>query len=366
MTSDRMRTSGVVALALVVGTFFTAEEVFMDLAGRRPQLAGQDVVNGLEFWVVWAFLTPFVLAAARRWPLDGKSVSRPLVAHALVSLALAMLHNLVAFGARAIVLEFQTGASALAATRGVLRTASGTAFVWGVFTGVVFYAVIVLVHAALRFRGLYAAEQVSAAALEAELTQSKLDTLRSQLRPHFLFNTLNAISVFITEDAAKAQQMILRLSSLLRRSLDEEAHEVPLRQELGFVDDYLDIQRGRFGDQLVVNLTIDPAVMDARVPVFLLQPLMENAIEHGKSDERPATIALRGARDHDMLHLTLEDDGIGVGGTIRDGLGLSNTRARLHHLYGSRATVDLRSANGGVGSSGARVDIRIPYQAAPV
>ena len=136
----------------------------------------------------------------------------------------------------------------------------------------------------MRYRSLYAAEQISAAALETELTQSKLDTLRSQLRPHFLFNTLNAVSVLVTEDADKAQQMLLRLSTLLRRSLDERAQEVPLRQELAFANDYLDIQRGRFGDQLAVHLAIDPAVLNACVPVFLLQPLLENAIEHGKTE----------------------------------------------------------------------------------
>src|SRR5205823_14489924 len=110
-----------------------------------------------------------------------------------------------------------------------------------------FYATIVMIYTAVRFRSLYVAEQLSATALEAELTRAKLDSLRSQLRPHFLFNTLNAISIFVKEDADKAQQMILRLSTLLRRSLDEEAHEVPLRQELGFVQDYLDIQHWRFG-----------------------------------------------------------------------------------------------------------------------
>src|SRR5439155_3113446 len=100
-------------------------------------------------------------------------------------------------------------------------------------------------------------------------------------RPHFLFNTLNAISVFMTEDADKARQMLLHLSTLLRRSLDEEAHEASLRQELAFVDDYLAIQRGRSGGQLLVQFDVDPAVLDARFPVFLLQPLPENAIEHG-------------------------------------------------------------------------------------
>jgi LytS/YehU family sensor histidine kinase len=177
---------------------------------------------------------------------------------------------------------------------------------------------------------------------------------------------LNAISVFVTEDAEKAQEMILRLSTLLRRSLDEEAHEVPLQQELGFVNDYLDIQRGRFGDQLTVRVIVDPIVLDARVPVFLLQPLLENAIEHGKSDGKRTTIELRAECERDMLHITLVDDGPGIGdsGSVREGIGLGNIRARLDQLYGGRASVDLGPARDVADASGARVAIRIPFREA--
>ncbi len=343
MTSDGLRTSRVVGLALVVGAFFTAEEVFMSLAEGHSRQIGEDIVNGVEFWAVWALLTPFVLAALRRWPLDARPLYRPLLAHVVVALVLASLHNLVL---------------ALAA-----QHFNPVAFVWGVFTGVVFYAVIAMVYTTLRYRGLFVAEQLSAAALEAELTQTKLDTLRSQLRPHFLFNTLNAISVFMTEDAGKAQQMLFRLSSLLRRSLDEEAHEVSLRQELAYVNDYLDIQRGRFGDRLVVNVAVDDAVLEARVPVFLLQPLLENAIEHGKSDDRTTTITLTAARDDGMVDIVLADDGPGIT-AVRQGIGLGNTRARLHHLYGSRATLELGAAGETPDAHGTRVEIRIPLREA--
>ena len=342
MTGDSLRTSRVVALALVVGAFFTAEEIFMSLAEGHSGQIGEDVVNGVEFWVVWALLTPVVLFALRRWPLDARPLSRPLVSHAVVAVVLASVHNVL------LIIP--------------LDSASPVAFVWGVFTGVVFYAVIVMVYTALRYRGLFVAEQLSAAALEAELTQTKLDTLRSQLRPHFLFNTLNAISVFMTEDAGRAQQMLFRLSSLLRRSLDEEAHEVPLRQELAYVNDYLDIQRGRFGDRLVVRVAVDDNVREARVPVFLLQPLLENAIEHGKSDDRTTTITLTAARESDMLRIVLADDGPGIAErpALRQGIGLGNTRARLHHLYGPRATLELGPAD----THGARVEIRIPLREA--
>ena len=337
MTSDGLRTSRVVGLALVVGAFFTAEEVFMSLAEGHGNQIWQDVLNGVEFWVVWALLTPLVLAALRRWPLDRRPLYAPLLAHVVAALVLASLHN--------VVLSL------------VAQRFNPVAFVWGVFTGLVFYSVIAMVYTALRFRG-------NAAALEAELTRTKLDTLRSQLRPHFLFNTLNAISVFMTEDAGKAQQMLFRLSSLLRRSLDEEAHEVPLRQELAYVNDYLDIQRGRFGDRLVVHVAVDEGVLAARVPVFLLQPLLENAIEHGKSDDRCTTIGLTATQEGDTLHIVLSDDGPGIADRPpeRQGIGLGNTRARLHHLYGPHATLALGAAGGTPDSPGARVEIRIPFR----
>jgi two-component system LytT family sensor kinase len=380
MRFDGMRTFRVVTLALVVGAFFTAQEVGMDLARGHQGNVARDVVDGLQFWLVWAVLTPVVLAAARRWPLDAKPVYRALVAHLSLAVLLAVGHNVLMLGLQALMpqLSARMGSAGLTPLRAPLQCevqipflsggfhaiwsgacSSLVAFVWGVFTGVIFYAVVVMVYTALRFRS-------SAAALEGELTRSKLDTLRSQLRPHFLFNTLNAIFGFVAEDPDKARQMLLRLSTLLRRSLDEEAHEVPLRTELGFVNDYLDIQRGRFGDQLRVRVAIDPSVLDAQVPVFLLQPLIENAIEHGGSGNGHTTVALVASRDGDMLRVTVEDDGPGIviRTGMREGIGLRNTRARLFHLYGSRAAVTLEAASGSIASPGARVAIQIPYATA--
>jgi two-component system LytT family sensor kinase len=364
MKTDGMRTSRVVALAFIVGTFFVAQEVLTDLANGQPVRVVNDIVVVLMFWAVWAVLTPAVLAALHRWPLEARPVYRPLMIHTAVAAFLSTAHYAINVGLRSAALYLRSGGSAAGSLR---VTASLTAFVWGVFTGIFFYAVVAMVYTALRFRTLYVAEQLSAAALESELTRSKLDTLRSQLRPHFLFNTLNAISVFVAEDGSKAQQMILRLSGLLRRSLDEEAHEVPLRQELAFVTDYLDIQRARFGDQLAVRLDVDQAVLAARVPVFLLQPLFENAIEHGKSDDNRPPVALTARRDGDTLCLTIEDDGPGMGDAVRvrEGIGLQNTRARLHHLYGARATVALGAANGSPQSPGTRAEIRIPFRDTP-
>jgi two-component system, LytTR family, sensor kinase len=355
MQPDGMRTSRVVALAFLVGLFFVAQEALVQLAAGRPVPVVNDVEVVLRFWAVWALLAPLVVKALRRWPLDTKPMYVPIVAHVSVAVVLAVLQSSISVvlypTARAL---FGTGSFRAGLEMALRQDASPVAFTAGVFTGVFFYAVAVIAYAAARFRA-------RSAGLEAELTRSKLDMLRSQLRPHFLFNTLNAISVFVTEDGDKARRMLLHLSTLLRRSLDEEAHEVPLRQELGFVDDYVEIQRGRFGDQLRVQFDVDPAVLDARFPVFLLQPLLENAMEHGKSDDNRTAIALRAQRDDDELRLTVEDDGPGVQGGASEGVGLRNTRARLYHLYGVAASVQLRAASG---SRGTCVEIRIPFSEA--
>jgi signal transduction histidine kinase len=353
MQPDALRTSRVIALALVVGTFFVAQEALTDLASGTPIRVANDIEVVVRFWALWALLTPFVLRALRKWPLDAKPIYVPIAAHLSVAVVLASVQSAINLSLYPIARVLSGTVSMHQALR---QTVSPVAFTWGAFTGVFFYAVAAMVYTAVRFR-------TKSAALEAELTQSKLDTLRSQLRPHFLFNTLNAIAVFMTEDTEKAHEMLLHLSMLLRRSLEEQAHEVPLRQELAFVDNYLEIQRGRFGDQLHVRLEVDPAVLDAPFPVFLLQPLLENAMEHGRSDDNRMKIALCATRENGQLCVTVEDDGpgIGNGGIAREGIGLRNTRARLHHLYGPAASVRLRPASAASSSPGTCVEIRTPF-----
>ena len=367
MAVHELKPSRAIGLALLVGAFFTAEEVFMDLARHRPELTNKDLVNSIEFWAVWVALTPLALLAARRWPFSGRVDVRMVVVHSVAALGLATLHNIIVIGVQLVVARLSRQPIGLTAA----DYANPTAFVWGVFTGLIFYALIVIVFNSLRLRDLYTAEQTSRAAIAAELSEVKLESLRSQLRPHFLFNTLNAISVLVHEDAQVAQRMILRLSTLLRRSLDEDAHQVALRQELAFVNDYLDIQRARFGDRLNVELAIAPDALAALVPVFLLQPLLENAIEYGKSDDARTAVSLTATRENGDLRIVLADDGPGLApGSAREGVGLGNTRARLQHLYGARATVALGPARPEVPTGspgrGARVDIRIPYFEASV
>jgi hypothetical protein len=346
-----MRGSRLVLMALIVGAFFTAEEVFMDLASGRGELTRRDLANGLQFWLIWVALAPAIAITVRHWPLNSRQVARPLVAHAGAALGLAVVHNLMSYAVDSLG-PFARFSGNVARPFG--RAIISQGFVWGVFTGVVFYTVVVMLYTALAFR--------------AELAQVKLETLRSQLRPHFLFNTLNAISVFVGEDAAKARLLILRLSTLLRRSLDQEGHEAPLEDELAFANDYLEIQRGRFGERLVVALDVSPDTLRGNVPVFLLQPLLENAIEHGMPDNRPIAVTVRASRANGTMRLAVIDDGVGLidDSTRRGGIGIANTRARLEQLYGAEARVEWRSGDGRPDAPGTFVEIHLPYREAPV
>jgi two-component system, LytTR family, sensor kinase len=337
----------IVALALFAGVFLTAQPMLMnEAAGHHMTL--RAVLLELLFWVVWACFTPVILAAANRWPLDLDMSWRQLLPHIGISVLLAPIPDFVYLSLVPLwrIVSRQMPASLFLARFSDL----GGAQVWGFFMGMLYYWALLILLTTFRFRGLYADA-------ERQLASSKLDALRSQLRPHFLFNTLNAISVLSRNDPDKSQAMLLRLSSLLRRSLDEEAHEVPLRQELAFLEDYLDIQRVRFGDKLHVRLDIDPAVMDVRVPVFLLQPLVENSLQHGVSDDGTSFVTLGARRSDGVLRLVLEDDG-GRAAELgaRKGVGLSNTRARLAQLYGGRASIELSPRD----VRGTHVEILIP------
>jgi len=370
MKSTIVRSSTIILLSLAVGVFFTSQVVLMALTAGRPVQIEWDVVQELLFWVVCALLAPKIVSLAKHWPLHEHPIGPSIAKHVATSLCVAAAGTLIAFATHFVALLIIGRVPASEFVAWMMRVR--VSLVWGEFMGVMFYWMVVGATTALRFRDLYAAERLSAAelavrsaTLEGQLTRAQLDALRSQLRPHFLFNTLNAISVLALEDPARARHMVVRLGSLLRRSLDEEEHEVPLRQELVFLDDYLDIQRARFGDRLVVTLDVDSGAAEARVPVLLLQPLVENAIEHGwpEKDSTTTTIALRAARMNGVLRLSVEDDGPGAGDSqqLREGIGLSNTRERLRRLYGDRAGMQLGAARPNGIPLGTRVEITIPF-----
>lgn len=203
------------------------------------------------------------------------------------------------------------------------------------------------------------------ARLEVRLTRAQLESLKNQLQPHFLFNALNAITALIPTDARAAQRTVHGLSELLRLSLHSSGeHEVRLERELEVLGHYLDIQRIRFQDRLTVRLEVEAAARRAFVPNLLLQPLVENAIRHGIGPRAAGgAIDVRAVCDGEWLRLRVADDGVGAllhpgGALAREGVGLSNSRSRLQHLYGDRQRLTISTATG----AGFVVEIDLPLR----
>ena len=199
--------------------------------------------------------------------------------------------------------------------------------------------------------------------LEAQLSGARLQLLRAQLQPHFLFNTLNSIATLMHRDLDAAERLLVRLGDLLRMALDlGDSTEIPLERELAFTRLYLQIQGVRFGDRLAVEYRVEPEALDALVPSMLLQPLAENAIQHGIGDHAGGgRVEIAARRDGDSLKLVVRDDGPGFTrrpGSRGNGIGLSNLRSRLDALYGARQRVELQEPPEG----GLEVRLELPFR----
>ncbi|HEU5220127.1 MAG TPA: histidine kinase [Gemmatimonadales bacterium] len=313
---------------------------------------------GFNDWIGWLFLAPLVFWLARRFPVERPQAGRHLAVHVLFGAATAMLHGFIYF-----LMEWWTGelddASLSLGQLSVLYTAKNLVF------GVLVYGSLVSLSHGIEYYRRYKERELRATQLLAQLSRAELEVLKMQLQPHFLFNTLHAISALLRPDPDAADRIITRLGDLLRMSLQSNgAQEVPLAQELEFVEKYADIQRTRFRDRLSIRVTAEPGVEDALVPSLILQPLVENSIRHGvERREESARIAVRAARRGDRLQLTVTDDGPGFPDEILTpvpgrGLGLANTRARVTALYGEDGRIEIGAARGG----GATVTIDLPFR----
>jgi signal transduction histidine kinase len=197
-----------------------------------------------------------------------------------------------------------------------------------------------------------------------QLTRSELQALRAQVRPHFLFNAMNTIASFVHDDPSRAEEMVVRLSALLRRSLEHDGSlEVTLREDLEVLSAYVDIEQARFEDRLAVDWRLHPGALDALVPPLLLQPLVENAVRHGISPrDAPGTVTITARPEGSWLRLVVADDGVGLPpGRPRTGIGLANARARLAQMYGAEHRFSVEPQPGG----GVAATVRLPLRTAP-
>jgi signal transduction histidine kinase len=342
-----------VAFWTAVGLVFAGQFALMQLGSDRRMPLHQLVVGELVSWAPCALLTPAIVAAALRVRAAGLSLPRVLLFH-LIGAALFVVVGGALMGTVENLLPWTRSETALAAAgSGILRYLGPDLLI---------YCQVVAATEAFAHAWESRRRGIAAATYARQLAEARLHVLSAQLQPHFLFNTLHAISALVYEDPARAERLLARLSEMLRLTLRSGNRvETTLDEELALLRRYAEIQETRYGERLRVAFEVESGVRGAMVPRLILQPLVENAIRHGITRRiTPGRVDVRAWEGEGRLHLAVCDDGVGLPASLREGVGLGITRARLRQLYGTEQRVDLRSPPGG----GAVCALSIPLRLA--
>ena len=356
-----MKWVAIVAAWAVLGVIYAGPiylETHLEEMGHSPW---RIFSWGILIWLAWAPLTPAMIWVARKYSLIDGAWKSSLLAHLPVFLLLSAIHS-----AAATVITLNL--------RPFDDMGSSPETFWPRFLGrmqgsfgsdLLVYGGVIGISYAFDYYRKYREREILATRLEAQLAQAQLDSLRMQLHPHFLFNTLNSIVGLVRDNKnTAAVNMLVGLSDLLRHTLDHSARqEVELREELAFIKLYLSIQEIRFSDRLQIELDIDPATSKAMVPNLILQPLTENALRHGIARRADSgLVGIRAAVQNGHLRLTVYDNGAGLPDDWQlkgsAGIGLANTVARLQQLYDDDHEFDIRNRDGG----GVEAIIVIPFR----
>jgi two-component system, LytTR family, sensor kinase len=342
-----------------------ANRIF-DQGGPSAAINGRIAVAAIEA-LCWMVLTPVLFALVGRVDFDSSRRLRSerwrgLLLIALVTVASAALLGLIGRELREVFTPFP-GRGGRGGGRG--GGPNEAVRLWfGFFNSLILALGVVATGVARAYSLRLRARRDQAIQLTSQLAEARLDALRRQLDPHFLFNTLNAISSLVERDPRGVRRMIARLGDLLRHSFEGgQESEVTLRRELALLDLYIDIVKVRFQDRLVVDIRIDDAVLDALVPTFILQPLVENAVKHGvERRTEGGRVTVEATRDADALVLRVVNDApadapVAASPTSRTGVGIRNTRARLEQLYGARQRFTLERDT----ERGVVAEVRLPF-----
>ena len=307
--------------------------------------------------VVWGCAGLVVLALARRWPIEHFDWKHRLnwEIHLLGSIVIAIVSLWFVW---MLSVAYEAPEMQAKALKDPMWSYYGFFSIYFHINLLLMWAVLGAYHG-IRILDKYRRRELEAVQLESRLAMAQNRALQMQLQPHFLFNTLNSISALIHSDGEAADQMVSRLADLLRMTLDSgTGQEISLRHEMTITDAYLSIEAIRFQDRLTVTRDIPAECLDVLVPAFLLQPLVENAIKHGVSNmSGPATIAIRARHDQQWLVLEVIDNGRGVNGNSKSGIGTHNTAARLQLMYKENQAFDLVSSPG----EGTIASVHIPW-----
>jgi sensor histidine kinase YesM len=309
-------------------------------------------------WIPWALATPLVLRLGRRFPPVKLLPLSTWLVHVLSAVVIGL-----AFSGWMTCLEWMMNPYAVPVPRSAFLSIWIDRFNNGILADLLLYGTILIVNSVLESRERLAQQQTETARLNEQLTKVQLRALRQQIEPHFLFNTLNAVSGLVREgrnDAAVS--MIAGLSDFLRRVLEESSRQqVPLQEEMEFTQTYLDIQRVRFADRLQLSVDVPAELYAAQVPSLILQPMVENAVKHGIAKRaHGGSIHIAATRRNGTLTLRVRNDGPSLPPdweSATTGIGIANVRTRLQSLYGEGFTLDLRNQDAG----GVEASVSLPF-----
>jgi sensor histidine kinase YesM len=330
---------------------FNASQSYVSRAYSQPVQFKPVFLYALLESYTWAVLTPFVLWLGARFLIRKANYWYTIPLQIVCAVAFAIVHTQI-FMRLLPMIGYRT----------VPRMAE-TLLRARLHTDLLTYWMLIGLSHAIDYYRKYRDRELKATQLEARLAEAQLQALKMQLQPHFLFNTLHAISALVHKDAEAADRMITRLAEFLRITLDSVGvQEVPLKTELESLDKYLDIEQVRFGSRLSVERSIAPETLDLLVPNLILQPLVENAVRHGIAPRAAGgRIEIRARREAGRLLIEIADDGPGRSdGLLREGVGLTNTRARLRQLYADAQSLHFES------SPGFRVALSLPAHLAEI
>jgi two-component system LytT family sensor kinase len=337
---------GLMLSAWTIMAFFFATQVYMLYYREEKPVPFRRAlfVEGLGCFL-WALSTPLVLWLARRFRIGRNNWRRRVPLHFLISVGLVSTLLTIDY----VVYMFGTGRPENLTPLRILQF-----IIYNVDRWLLTYWVIVLSSHAFNYYRSFRQGELKAAQLRTQLAQSQLEALKMQLHPHFLFNTLHSISALLNKDVDAARTMISRLGDFLRLTLENSGtQEVPLQQEIEFLNGYLEIERIRFQDRLTTRVDIDPSVLDVRVPNLILQPIVENAMKHAVAmTSNQGRIEIMATPRNGMLRIQVRDNGPGLSrtstpGNGKQGVGLANTRARLERLYGTNHRFELANEPAG-------------------
>lgn len=321
-----------------LGVFMGGQRAAYLSASGNPANWAREIAFTTACWYVWGLLSILIVRGGRRFPIAKDTWRHSLLAHIPLCAAIVFLDMAACYPiGRAL------GIVRIPAFRQYALAQVG-------FDVLLYWGTLGVAHAFAYHRKLREHE-LRASRLQAQLARTQLQVLRMQIHPHFLFNTLHAISTLMHRDLAAAERMLVRLGDLLRLTIQADgAQETPLRNELDILARYIDIMKTRFGEQLAVDLRIDPAALDAQVPAMILQPLVENAFRHGIGARvEGGRVEISATAESGRLVLVVRDDGPGFAGSLGEalgrGMGLANTRDRLLQLYGSAQQFEVRSGD---------------------